>query len=319
MYEAFYGLRDLPFEPTPNPRYLYLTRHHREGLSNLTYGLSSAKALTLLIGEVGTGKTTLLRAALMSEACGHVRCMSIDNPTLTRAEFLATLAARFDLGPEAAGSKAILLDRLRDALCARRARGEITALVVDEAQTLSTELLEEIRLLANMETADEKLLPLVLTGQPELASRLEESGLRQLKQRVTLRCEITPFTLTDTAACIAHRVKTAGGAPARLFTQEAVRLIHACARGIPRTVCVLCDNALVTGFALNRQRVDHAIVEDVARDFRFTRHAPGDPQAPVAPGHSGPIAADGLADATGTTHSMGFAPAPQSRGFGIFR
>src|SRR5687768_15001082 len=186
MYERFYGLRELPFELTPNPKYLYLTTGHREALSNLQYGLSSAKAATLLVGEAGTGKTTLLKAALESERCRHVRAIYINNPALTRAEFLETLADRFSLGAQAAQSKAVLLNELERVLHERRARGEVTALVIDEAQSLSNELLEEVRLLANIETATEKLLPLILAGQPELAARLEESNLRQLKQRVAL-------------------------------------------------------------------------------------------------------------------------------------
>ena len=149
----------------------------------------------------------------------------------------------------------------------RRGRGEITALVVDEAQSLSAELLEETRLLANIETATEKLLPLVLAGQPELSTRLNDPTLRQLKQRVALRCEIPSFELPETAAYIASRIRTAGGEAAKLFTREAVILIHERSRGIPRTISVMCDNALLSGFALGRQPVDREIVLEVSRDF----------------------------------------------------
>ena len=149
----------------------------------------------------------------------------------------------------------------------RRSRGQITAIVIDEAQSLSDELLEEIRLLANIETATEKLLPVVLAGQPELRDRLNQPELRQLKQRVTLRCEIAPFTPRETAGYISQRVKTAGGDAAGLFTREAVLLIHERSRGIPRTISVLCDNALLTGFALNRRPVDSEVVLDVTHDF----------------------------------------------------
>src|SRR5690242_7104579 len=247
MYQRYYGLRELPFELTPNPKYLYLTPKHREALSNLEYGLFAAKSLTVLIGEAGTGKTTLLRAALESERCAGVRCVYLNNPALTRAEFVTTLASRFMLSEQASHSKAALLDELERVLRNRREQGEITALVVDEAQTLATDLLEEIRLLANMETADEKLLPLVLAGQPELSGRLESLDLRQLKQRVALRCEITPFELPETAAYIASRIRTAGGIPSKLFTREGVALIHEHSGGIPRTISVICDNALVSG------------------------------------------------------------------------
>ena len=273
MYQRFYGLRELPFELISNPKYLYLPPRHREALSNLEYGLFAAKSLTLLIGEAGTGKTTLLRAALESERCSGVRCVYLNNPALTRAEFVATLGSRFGLSATASHSKAVLLEELERALRQRRDDGEITALVVDEAQALSIELLEEIRLLANIETADEKLLPLVLAGQPELSERLEDPSLRQLKQRVALRCEIGPFQLPETAAYIATRIRTAGGVPSKLFTREGVSLIHEHAGGIPRTISVICDNALVSGMALERQPVDRAIVLEVCRDFHLKRDA----------------------------------------------
>jgi general secretion pathway protein A len=271
MYQRFYGLRELPFELTPDPKYLFFTGRHREALSNLEYGLSAAKSITVLIGEAGTGKTTLLRAALASERCAKVRCVYLNNPALTREEFVRMLANRFSLSAESAGSKAVLLNELEGVLIERRKRGEITALVIDEAQSLSDELLEEIRLLANIDTANEKLLPLVMAGQPELSARLEQSGLRQLKQRVALRCEITPFELPETAAYIASRIRTAGGVPSKLFTREAVSLVHEHSGGIPRTISVICDNALVSGMALDRHPVDQAIILEVCRDFLLQR------------------------------------------------
>jgi type II secretory pathway predicted ATPase ExeA len=271
MYHRYYGLREAPFELTPNPKFLYLTQQHREALSNLEYGLSSAKAVTVLIGEAGTGKTTLLKAALASERCKDVSCVFVSNPALTRTEFVETLAQRFELGEAASKSKAILLKELEAILKERRNRGQITALLVDEAQTLSVELLEEVRLLANIETASEKLLPLVLAGQPELAGRLNDPSLRQLKQRVALRCELRPFSLAETATYIAMRIKTAGGEASRLFTREAVMAIHEHSRGIPRTISVICDNALVSGMALGKQPVGQEIVLEVCRDFDFSQ------------------------------------------------
>ena len=271
MYQRFFGLHERPFELTSNPKYLFFSAQHREALANLEYGLSSAKAITVVVGEAGTGKTTLLRAALESERCRRVKAIVLDNPTLTREEFVEILAARFQLGPAAAASKAVLLDALEAELRARRAREEITALIVDEAQSLSDELLEEVRLLANIETPTEKLLPLVLAGQPELAARLNESGLRQLKQRVALRCEVAPLDLGDTAAYIVSRIRTAGGNTTKLFTREAVTLIHEFSRGIPRVINVMCDNALISGFALKRQPVDRDIVAEVCRDFDLTK------------------------------------------------
>ena len=271
MYQRFYGLRELPFELTPNPSFLFFAARHREALSNLEYGLYAAKPITVLIGEAGTGKTTLIRAALQSDRCKNVRCVYLNNPALTRDEFVETLAKQFDLSEEAGRSKAVLLSELEALLNRRRLGGEITALVVDEAQSLSVELLEEVRLLANIETSTQKLLPLVLAGQPELADRLNDPALRQLKQRVALRCEIAPFELQETAGYIATRVRTAGGEASRLFTREAVTLIHEYSRGIPRTINVMCDNALVSGMALGRQPVDRAIVMEVSNDFDLLR------------------------------------------------
>jgi general secretion pathway protein A len=287
MYQQFYGLRELPFELTPNPKYLFMTRQHREALSTLIYGLSSGKGVTALIGEAGTGKTTLLHAALQSEQCRHVTCVYLVNPTLTRAEFIELLSIQFGLSPHAARSKAGLLTELDAVLRERRARGQLTALLVDEAQSLSGEILEEIRLLANSETATEKLLSLVLAGQPELRDRLNENELRQLKQRVTLRCEITPFTLQDTAAYIAGRIRTAGGEAGKVFTREAVTLIHERSGGIPRTISVICDNALLTGYGMGRQPVDHGMVLEVARDFDLqARPQPAAAASGAAHGHS---------------------------------
>jgi general secretion pathway protein A len=286
MYQGYYHLRELPFELTPDPAYLFMSAQHREALSNLEYGLSASKSLTVLIGEAGTGKTTLLRAALQSERCRAVTCVYLNNPALTRNEFIYTLASRFGLGTPAAGSKAVVLEQLERVLHDRRAAGEIIALVVDEAQRLSTELLEEVRLLTNIETSTEKLLPLVLAGQPELGVLLEDPSLRQLKQRVALRCELAPFTLQETAAYIASRIRTAGGVPSRLFTQEAVVLIHEYAGGIPRTVSVICDNALVNGMAMDRQLVDRAAVLEVCRDFNLRRRDSAVPPAVLAtPSH----------------------------------
>jgi general secretion pathway protein A len=267
MYERFYGLRELPFELTIDPRFVFLTSQHREALSNLEYGLSSAKSITALVGEAGTGKTTLIRKALESERCRRVQCVYLNNPTLTRDEFVQLVATRFGLSRSAGESKAVLLDELEKLLYARRERGEITALVIDEAQSLTTELLEEVRLLANLETASQKLLPLVLAGQPELAERLNDPALRQLKQRVALRCELRPFELSETAAYIASRVRTAGGEPFRVFTREAVTLIHERSMGVARTVSVISDNTLASGFALGRKPVDSDIVAEVCRDF----------------------------------------------------
>src|SRR5215210_1531963 len=193
MYEQFFGFRERPFDLTPNPRYLVLTDVHREALSNLEYGIASRKGITLLLGEAGSGKTTLLRTAIEKQPA-RVHCTHLNNPALTRSEFVEMLAERFGLSQAARLSKTALLIELETVLKERRAAGETTVLIVDEAQSLSLELLEEIRLLANIETDEEKLLLVVLAGQPELSERLNERTLRQLKQRIALRCELRRLT-----------------------------------------------------------------------------------------------------------------------------
>lgn len=278
MYESFYGLSELPFELTANPKYLFLTAGQREALSVMQYGLLSARSMTVLIGEAGTGKTTLIRAAVDSDRCRHVRCVYVNNPARDPEDFFRQLAIKFDLG-DAGLSKALLLERLERVLRDRTAHGQTTALVIDEAQRLSVELLEEVRLLANMEMPTAKLLPIVLAGQPELATRLEDPVLRQLKQRITLRAHLDAFAVEDTASYIASRIVTAGGTPGRMFSRQAVTAIHEHSGGIPRSINVICDNALVNAMAMGRPHVDSAIVAEVCRDLRLGRTT----QATAAP------------------------------------
>lgn len=266
MYERFYGFRERPFDLTPNPRFLVLTDGHREALSHMEYAIASRKGITLLLGEAGSGKTTVIRTAIERQT-GRVHCVHLQNPALTRVEFIEMLAAQFGLGAQARASKATLLLELETLLRHRHANGETTVLIVDEAQSLSYELLEEIRLLANIETDEGKLLSLVIAGQPELAPRLNDPNLRQLKQRVALRCELKPLTLSETLGYIAGRIRAAGGVAAQIFTREAVTLIFEQSRGIPRSINVLADNALVAGFALEQRPVDSQIVREVCRDF----------------------------------------------------
>jgi general secretion pathway protein A len=279
MYERFYGFRERPFDLTPNPRFLYLTGKHREALSILQYGISGRKGITLLTGEAGTGKTTLVRAAIDLLTGPLVYLVYVNNPTLLRGEFYQFLARQFGLSSRAALSKAEFLAELEETLHSRHKAGATTALIIDEAQSLPGDLMEEVRLLANFETETEKLLPVVLSGQPELADRLEETNLRQLKQRVALRCELQPLGLRETAAYVAGRVAIAGGEAPRVFTREAVGVIFERSRGIPRTISVLCDNALVTGFAAGVKPVTAEIVLDVCRDF----HLPAPDVEPAVP------------------------------------
>jgi general secretion pathway protein A len=267
MYERFFGLNERPFDLVPNPRYLFLTPRQREALGNLRYGLTTPRGLTLLIGEAGMGKTTLVHAAMVDLKKEQVRCVLLSNPTLTRAEFYEALTQGFGLSSEAAASKTRFLMELRRHLLERHEAGQTSAIVLDEAQSLPYELLEEVRLLGNIETESAKLLNVVLAGQPELATRLNESSLRQLKQRVALRCELVAFDFNETAAYIAGRLRIAGGEPATILTREAVLAIHEASGGLPRTINVICDNALISGFATQTKPVVRAIVDEVTLDF----------------------------------------------------
>ncbi|HEX2309884.1 MAG TPA: AAA family ATPase [Vicinamibacterales bacterium] len=278
MYEQFFGLAERPFDLTPNPRYLLLTPSHREALANLDYGISSRKGLIVVIGEAGTGKTTLLRRVILKGVNGNgrataVKAVYLANPTLNRREFVEYLSRGFGLSSDAGTSKTRLLFELEEALIALRRANASVALIIDEAQSLPHELMEEVRLLANIESDTEKLLPVVLVGQPELALRLNERPLRQLKQRVSLRCRLDALDLHQTAAYIAHRVTLAGGDPASIFSREAVIAVYERSRGIPRSINVVCDNALLSGFALDRKPIGSDIVAEVGDDFDLTPEA----------------------------------------------
>lgn len=268
MYESFYGFRERPFDLTPNPRFLVLTDTHREALSNLEYGIASGKGITLMVGEAGTGKTTIIRTALERQPAG-VNCVHLHNPALTRDEFVQMLATRFGLSIRAQSSKTSFLLELERLLRSRQPGGRPTVLVVDEVQSLPLDLLEEIRLLSNIETNDQKLMSVVIAGQPELAERLNDSALRQFKQRIELRCELRPLTNAETAAYLAGRIRAAGGVGSQVFTREAVDLIYEHSRGIPRVMSVMAANALLTGFATGQRPVTSATVREVCQDFDF--------------------------------------------------
>jgi general secretion pathway protein A len=267
MYEAFYGLGGRPFELTPDPRFLLLTRKHREALALVRYVLSGRVGLALLTGEAGTGKTTLLRAALHAPPRPGCCLVTLDNPALTRSEFFEFLADGFHLGREAGLSKTRVLRELTQSLTERQQDGGVSALLVDEAQSLSDELLEEIRLLANIETQQTKLLSILLAGQPELARRLGAPGLSPLKQRIALRSSLEPLSLTETADCIAGRLRIVGGDVSQVFTREAVRAVFTHAGGVPRSVSVICENALIAGFGVGARPIDSDLVMEVCRDL----------------------------------------------------
>jgi general secretion pathway protein A len=269
MYDAFYGLRERPFDLTPNPRFLFMTAQHREALTTLEYGLSRRTGIALLVGEAGTGKTTIVHAALQSQSVQRNHVVFLNNPALTRDEFIEFLAAGFGLSTAAAVSKIRCLAELTDALAARHVAGTMASLIIDEAQCLSDELLEEVRLLANIESASESLLSIVLAGQPEIALRLNHPSLRQLKQRIGLRGTLAPLTQSETVSYIAARLHIAGGDAGTMFTVDALETIHRRSGGIPRTISVICDNALVTGFALDQRPVGRDVILEVCRDFDF--------------------------------------------------
>lgn len=266
MYRAFFGLRDRPFDLAPDPGYLLMTPVHREALAMLQYGLMSQKGLIVLTGDAGTGKTTLLRA-VQADAQNALLFVTITNPRLRREEFVETVAHGFGLSDAAALSKPRLLRELDTLLRDRLTQGLWSALIVDEAHALSNELLEEVRLLANLETDETKLLSIVLAGQPELADRLNEASQWHLKQRVALRCALNCLTKEESFALIASRIRRAGGQPSAVFTREAVECCHEYARGIPRLINVICDNALIAAFAAAEKPVTAARVKEIARDL----------------------------------------------------
>jgi general secretion pathway protein A len=296
MYERFYGFGERPFDLTPNPRYLVPTASHREALSNLEYAFASRKGVTLLVGEPGAGKTTVIRAAIAGQS-ERAHCVHLHNPALNRVEFLEMLAAQMGLSEQARSSKTALLLELEELLRQRYDDHETSALIVDEAQSLPSELLEEVRLLANLETNSDKLLSIVIAGQPEITERLNHPMFRPLKQRVALRCELRPLTLPETFTYIVGRIKAAGAVPANVFTREAVELIYERSRGNPRTINVIADNALVVGLAAKQRPASRQAVAEVCRDFDIASgdgHAFELPSAnpawpPVASGEAGTV------------------------------
>lgn len=291
MYEQYYGLRERPFDLSPNPRFLFLSKGHREALLNLRYGLTGRPGVTVLVGEAGTGKTTLVRAALQSAAGHNATIVHLSNPTLTRQEFYEYLAVGFSFGAGATTSKPAFLRELERALINATAAGGVLALIVDEAQSLPHELMEEVRLLTNTEI-DSHSVAVALVGQPELADRMNQPQLRQLKQRVALRCELSPLDLRDTAGYIAARVRVAGGSADKLFTRDAVIAVHEHSRGIPRVTSVICDNALVSGFAADVKPVTGDLILEVCRDFHLEQQPPAVGAARSAPPAASSAASD---------------------------
>ena len=271
MYTEFYRLKELPFALTPDPRYIYFTPSHTEVMANLHYGIESGRGLIVVTGEVGTGKTTMLRW-VMQRLDRTVLVAYIFNPRLSVPEFYQHLAALFDIRNWE--TKSDLLIELGKILDSRHSRGLRTVLIVDEAHGLSPAVLEEVRLLCNFESDTAKKLQIVLTGQPELREVLNYPELRQLKQRVSLRCEITALpNVEETAQYINSRLKMAGAPHTNIFSPGAVDYIFRCSEGIPRNINNLCDNALLNGFAAGESVISRAIVEEVAATFDMVPRA----------------------------------------------
>jgi len=266
MYKEFFGLRANPFNVNPDPRYLFLTRHTEEALACLTYGIQSRKGFVLLTGEVGTGKTTLINKLLEWLRLQQVATAFVFNSRLNVPQFLDYMINDFGINCDSKSKSQILL-RLYNWLLDRYRAGETAVLIVDEAQNLSDEVLEEIRLLTNLETFTEKLLQIILVGQPELEIRLRQPHLRQLRQRLTLRAKTHPLTLDETHAYVAQRLRIAGSNGRTIFDPQAVALIHRHATGIPRVINLLCEHALVSAFVDQQPVILPAVVEAVARDF----------------------------------------------------
>ncbi len=270
MYEQFYGLRENPFEVTPNPEYIFLGENHREALAQLLYGVREKKGFIVITGEVGTGKTTLVHYLLEKlEGNDHTRTAFLFNPKLTVDDFIQYILK--DLGVRVQGhSKGEYLHNLHRYLLNAYRKEERVILIVDEAHGLSPELLEEIRLLSNLETSKSKLLQIVLVGQPELDKTLSQSEFRQLRQRINLRYHLLPFSEKETKEYIEKRLRVAGANDA-IFTEKAMSQIYIRSGGAPRLINILCDNALLNGYALDKKVVDEKLVAEVASDLKIGR------------------------------------------------
>lgn len=268
MYQEFYGLDAPPFNITPDPRYLFYSQRHREAFEHILYGISQRSGFIQITGDVGTGKTTLCRAVLEKLGDGYATALIL-NPVMTGIQLLRSILR--ELGLDDRGNDRLrLVDRLNQFLLERTHAGEDVVLFVDEAQDMSDELLEQVRLLSNLETDDCKLLQIVLIGQPELRSRLDRDELRQLRQRITVRYHLGPISRQETESYILHRLRVAGGNGRPTFSPAAIRAIHRHSRGIPRLINAVCDKTLLCGYVEGR---DHLCWRQVRRAIRDLKGA----------------------------------------------
>lgn len=267
MYEAYFGLKENPFTLSPDPRYMYLSPRHQEALNCLIYGIRERKGFMALTGGVGTGKTTLCRF-LLSGLDDAVATALIFNPALSDMELLKTVNQEFGVKTGSGrGTKKRYLDALNDFLLANFSRGKNAVLIIDEAQNLPRETLEQIRMLSNLETATEKLLQIVLLGQPEFLEMLAAPSLRQLNERITVRYDLQPLAKDDVRGYIDHRISAASGNAGRMFSAASYAVIYRASEGIPRRINAICDRALLVAYSRNRRIVDRKIVRIAIGDL----------------------------------------------------
>jgi len=274
MYNEYYGLVRAPFEMTPDPSFLYLGEAHREGLATLVYAVNSGKGFVMLTGEVGTGKTTLLHA-LLGQLDAKTNSAFIFNPRLDPLGFFRVLFEELGIGP-ACDSKAEYLLNLNRYLIEKLAAGERVLLIVDEAQNLSAEMLEEIRLLSNLETPTSKLIQIMLVGQPELQALIDKPELRQLRQRIALRHHLRPFDEDELAEYVEGRLEKAGYTGRGVFNKRALRELFRVTQGTPRLINVVCDGALLLGYARQESTIGPDAIREVAKDLALVPKDEGD-------------------------------------------
>jgi len=270
MDRSFFGLRALPFGTSPDPRFLFLRPQIREALACLQYGIAARKGFVVMTGEVGTGKTTLLRSVLDTFAKGRISTAFVFNPCLDVLDFFEFVLTDFGIPPKTRTKSAMLL-QLNSWLIERFRAHQLCAIVIDEAQNLSWELLEEIRLLTNLETSSEKLVQIILSGQPELEEKLHHPSVRQLRQRISLWCKTRPLDGEETKAYIAERLRIAGAGD-RIFQPEAADLVHRYSKGIPRVINLICEHALISAYVEQIKPIPAHIVEAVSLELDLVEH-----------------------------------------------
>jgi general secretion pathway protein A len=268
MYKAFFGLNSTPFNLSPDPSFLYRSTQHEEALASLIYGVQSRKGFIVLTGEVGTGKTTMLECLRDHLTAHRTPFAFLFNSRLTAEQFFEMIAYDFDLSCTRS-SKTEVLFALNHMLIQRANQNQTTVLIVDEAQNLEWAVLEEIRLLGNLETRRGKMLQIILSGQPELDRKLEEREYRQLKQRIALRCHLRPFSELETAQYIASRLSRAGMRAQTVFPPDVLKEIHRRTQGIPRLINSVCDNLMLTSFAMESRLASVEMLEEVSRDLHL--------------------------------------------------